>query len=240
MSPTLAICILIVIIILVLFLIWPKIKQLTTPQIEVKDYGNPNAKIKICFIGSMHGNEPAGHNCLRQLIDSGWFHGATKDKSIFVRIIPTPNPWGLKYGIRYQPNPNYPDLNRNFQNGGLEPISQKIIKLCNGFDVIVDFHEGWGFHRLQPTSLGSTISPNSSKVAMSIANVAASALNKKISDPNKQFQILLGNDCDIKGTLSCAIPNYILVEITGQNNVQPMNIRVDQVKTVVNEVITSF
>ena len=212
-------------------------------EFEYYDYGNLNAQIKVGFIASVHGNEPSGHVGLTELMSTGYFKEfVLKNPNIFIRVIPEPNKWGLKYKIRYQPNIMYPDINRNFVGeNGLEPVSQRIIQLTKDLDILVDFHEGWGYHLINKASIGSTISPGNTKISNDIAVNAVNAINNTITDPKKKFVILRKHSCVIPKTLSCSREskrkNYILVETSGQNDIQPINIRSYQVKIVVMETL---
>jgi hypothetical protein len=195
----------------------------------------------VCFLAGVHGNEYAGPYTLESMIQAGF----PKIKKGRVRIIPRANPWGLQRGSRYQLNVLYPDINRNFTDeGGSDATSRALVELIKDADLVVDFHEGWGFHQISPESVGSTLSPTSIEPAPSLAQAATDRINSIIPPGKKQFQVLPDIYCDIPGTLSCYMQHqkkaYILVETTGQNNVQPLPTRVIQVQTVVYTIISSL
>jgi hypothetical protein len=105
-------------------------------------------------------------------------------------------------------------------------------------DLILDFHEGWGFHKINPTSIGSTVTV--SKNMKELGNIIINNLNKIIKKEDYKF-ILLDDICDIDSTLGCYSNNnnmnYILVETTGQNDIQPLEIRHAQIKNVIDTVL---
>lgn len=205
---------------------------------------------KILIIGGVHGNEPAGTAGIMQ-----WLKTYVKSKPIDksehstgsplltpkLVVIPNANIWGLANDNRYLPRLLHSDLNRNFTKNGSEPISKFIVDIVNENKpiLVVDFHEGWGFHKIEPDSIGSTVTSNS--LAVDLGNTICDKLNDKISDADKKFTHRMNIACDITSTLGCMceklkIP-YILVETTGQNNRQPLDVRTSQVCTTLNTVI---
>ncbi len=207
-------------------------------KIRYYDFNDYNSKIKICLIGGVHGNEPAGSITLLELIKNNYFN----NKNIFIRVIPIVNEFGYKFNMRYQNNLKYPDINRNFsENGPTENISKELYNLTKDMDLIIDFHEGWGFHKIQPDSVGSTITitPNLKSLGYSIIN----NLNNIISNNNYKF-ILRTDICDIKTTLGCYMnnknKNYLLVETTGQNDIQELSIRKNQIKNIIETIINIY
>lgn len=232
-------CIIILILLLLeTFMHYSKFENLFSSNSNIKyyDYGFPFAKHKICFIGSVHGNEPAGCVALTQLINDGFFNN---QKNIFIRVIPCVNEWGLKINTRYQPNLLHPDINRNFDKQPLDTISYKIAKLIEGMDWVIDIHEGYDFHLLNPKSVGSTLSPSPHPESQQMANIMVQNINQTIRDPEKKFTVLYNNSCKIKKTLACyrlsKNKKYILIEITGQSDIQPINLRKAQAIILIKE-----
>jgi hypothetical protein len=203
-------------------------------SIDYYDFGNNGPRI--CFIAGVHGNEPAGSVLLGQLLQNGYFKKMAVDCQI--RVIPWVNKSGLKNNMRYQHNLLYPDINRNFTEDGAEPVSKQILLLLADQDLVVDFHEGWGYHLINPLSVGSTVSPTPDIIPL--GELIAIELNKKINNPLKKF-IVRKRVCEISSALECAMSTrkkkYILVETTGQNDVQPLDLRTDQVFTVIKTVL---
>lgn len=244
----LAIAIVIVILLLIIwFIIW-FINQRAYEAFAVKpgyvyDSGVPGPCIGI--IASVHGNEPAGGLLLEKLIKEGWFASNVKHGS--VRIIATPNPIGLKMGIRSRFFKG--DLNRTFYSGTNDADALEIIKFFESCDIVIDFHEGWGFHQIQPESLGSTVMANSEwsdKLARNmVKDLNADPLMTLLCDPRKLFVVMPKEQtCDISTTFACYRQrigqHHILVETSGQNDVQPLQIRQSQVFTLIKSLIHSL
>lgn len=218
-----------------------------TNGIKYYDYGpalkNKIKKTKeiksICFIAGVHGNEPAASIELISLIKNNYFNHF-KNNGLSIRVIPCVNVWGLKNNTRYQPNMLYPDINRNFSENGLEASSIEIIRLTKNFDIVIDFHEGWGFHLINSKSIGSTISP-SNNFPIELSSLITENINKNINDLSKKFIILKNYSCSISKTLACHREknnkHYLLVETTGQNNIQKLSLRRHQIFTVINETL---
>lgn len=198
----------------------------------------------ICFIAGTHGNEPAGTNALMRLITT--FHNTLKKGTI--RIIPAVNVWGLLNSNRYTSKlgvlTENSDINRNYTGEGTEILSKTILNLIKNADMVVDFHEGWGYHKCQPSSIGSTINPTSNINAESIAKLAVKKINKNMNLKGCKEFSCLHNSCEISSTLSCNMETnnkpYILVETTGQNNIQPMETRIKQINIIIKTVLNYF
>jgi hypothetical protein len=193
--------------------------------------------VKICLIGGVHGNERAGPIILQELVDNKYFESIKKE--IFIRVIPCVNEFGFKFNTRYQNNIFHPDINRNYVNNGLCRISRQIIELTREMNLVVDFHEGWGFHRFQPSSLGSTLTVT--KNITDLGKKIIDNINKGIKEDKYKF-MLLYDICDIKTTLACYLSNkkFILVETSGQNDIQPIGVRTEQIKVVIDTIMEGF
>lgn len=211
-------------------------------QIEYYDF-NVRDSYDICFIGSVHGNEPVGCAALMDLINDGFFERQSKYNKLGIRVIPCVNKWGLLAGVRYQPNINHADINREFAVSS-DPTAIRILELINGAGLVVDIHEGYDFHKINPRSMGSTISPTLDEKARRLAIAATDAVNKTILQEFRKYEVLFGTSCDISGTLSCnrqkSGKSYILIETTGQNNIQPLELRKQQVKIIVGSLISNI
>jgi hypothetical protein len=204
---------------------------------------NINEKLKIIekpvvyIQGSVHGNEPAGTEACKILLN---FYKFNKIKRGTVIIFPIPNPIGLLLNIRNNIISYNKDINRNFINNGLCKISQKIITIVKKSDFIIDLHEGWGFYLLNNNSIGSTLTPTS-KIMKKYSHIIVNNINKYIKNDYKKFVVLNEDDCNIHSSLRCLSYNlkkkYLLVETTGQNNIQPLNIRVNQMISIVNNLL---
>jgi hypothetical protein len=221
---------------------------------ESLDYFIYDTKIEgptIMIIGGTHGNEPSGHYSIKKLIKQ------LNDKTIQIKkgkliLVPSVNYCALQVGIRMIPligdlNRKYPteiDYNKKKLNNNC-PIISQIVDLTNKSDFILDFHEGWGFNRIDKNSMGSSISPSLTDKSHEIAKLFLDNINNTIDDNNKKFIILTQNykkintndydyseSIDIEGSLRYYLnlinKNYILIETTGQNNIQPLETRINQ------------
>lgn len=187
----------------------------------------------ICFVGSVHGNEPAGTVALYTMLDNGDFDNIRSGTAI---IIPNPNPIGILMNTRNSWDfwDGWLDINRSFGSRGRRLVTQarQMLEYINKSDLIIDYHEGWGFNQYNPSSLGSTISPSNHPLALKIAPYMARIINTTIEDQSKHFRLLMNEACTIKTTLACYAENqnigHVLIEITGQKNIQPLKYRVNQ------------
>ncbi len=211
----------------------------------VYDTGVPG--LCIGFIGGVHGNERSGSVELLDMVRNGYFEKNLKSGS--VKVIPEANRCGLFQRIRYSGVFGINgDLNRKFGNDVDNGLALYIIRFFNDCDIVVDFHESWGWNKIDSKSIGATLTPTTPLSEM-IANDIANNINelpemKRIikSDKRKSFEARPYTDsCSIKNTLRCWMGNnkrnYLLVEIPGQRNIQPMKLRRLQVKTVVDSII---
>lgn len=220
---------------------------LHSESVEYFDFNVDHPRKKILFLAGTHGNEPAGAIALERLMKSKYFERMSRECNISIRVIPRVNPFGLRYGTRWTLNILHPDINRNYITHdnvemGNEPTSSRVANLTRDYDLVIDFHEGWGFHVIDKSSLGSTLSPtrNISNLSESIVQ----KLNENIFDKSKIFTNLPQNTGTIPGTLSqirtTLNKDYILVETSGQNDIQPLEIRILQVYSIISEVIKGY
>ena len=130
-------------------------------------------------------------------------------------------------------------------------------ELANSSDFILDFHEGWGWHRKNKTSMGSSITPSVTDKSKQIAEIFLDTINKNIKNDNEKF-VILTNDIDLLNldryghSESTEIPgslryylnlinkDYILIETTGQDNIQPIDIRVKQNEIFINKLLNQY
>lgn len=205
-----------------------------TIQCNIIYYYNLTSNIngnKTLIISSIHGNELAGYYVLKEFIES---------KSIIkygqIKIIPSANNCGLYLNYRNNPFGNY-DINRNFPDKSYLN-KQQIIKFVNEANWIIDLHEGWDFHKINSDSIGSGIY-GFTKKSKKLANDLVYEINKDIIDINKQFTSLNLNIIPNSLEEYCYKnnKNYILVETTGQNDIQPLNIRKNQMKKILEYII---
>ncbi len=209
------------------------------------DSGVPGPTIGI--LASVHGNEPAGAYTVSKMIDAGELK-PTKGKLIII----IGNPCGIRAGVRENPY-SWRDINRQFSEaGGHDETSAFIVKAFAGCDLILDFHEGWGWHLetkasknpLQQISVGSTITPGLHPFWKVLAPKIVDNINVSIDEPLRKFSIIWNESCKIPQSLNCyALQNnipYLLIETSGQENVQPMDVREHQVRTVIGTVLSYY
>ena len=202
----------------------------------------------IGLIGSVHGNEPAGAYTLSRMVANGELK-PSKGKLI---VITKANPCGLLENMRENPH-SLLDINRQFdENGGMDITSQRIISILKPCDLILDFHEGWGWHLetksswnpVQQVSVGSTISPGDDTFWKELAPRIVDRVNVGISEPLKKFSIIWDASCKIPSSLNCyaAVNNrpYLLIETSGQNDIQPIDVRETQNKIIIQTVLEYF
>jgi hypothetical protein len=212
-------------------------------QIEhfVIDSGNQGPLL--LMIAGTHGNEPAGTIGLEQFIRSNV--KISKGKII---IIPRVNKIGLFLGTRWGFNAFFPiDYNRNYPLDANElagdHINRQILNYTRRADFTLDFHEGWGFSIQEPNSMGSGIYPSNTELAKKIAENVMHGLNLSIWESNKKFTISLdsGRIPNSLDTWHNALKkNYVLIETSGQNNIQPIDLRISQVLLVIDIVLENL
>lgn len=229
-----------------------------------------DTKIKgptIMMVGGTHGNEPAGTYAIKDLINN------LNNKNIILKsgkliLIPSVNYCALQLNIRMIPligdmNRKYPktlnyDINKLQQNN---PSIYKITEFVKQSDFILDFHEGWGYNRLNKKSMGSSITPANTQKSYEIASMLLDKINQNIVDRNKQFIILVDKNIALKNgefnklsdyNVNVNIPgslryynnllnkDYILIETTGQDNIQPLNTRLNQNKLFINNILQNY
>lgn len=216
------------------------------PEYVVIDSGVAGPTIGM--VGSVHGNEPAGSYTLSRMVRNGEFK-PIRGKLI---IITKANPCGLLENMRENPH-SLLDINRQFdEDGGNDTTSRRIIEILKPCDLILDFHEGWGWHLetkdswnpLQPVSVGSTITPGEHTFWKELAPRIVDRINLGISEPLKKFSVIWGASCKIPTSLNCyAAQNsrpYLLIETSGQNNIQPIEVREKQDRIVIHTVLEYF
>ena len=124
-------------------------------------------------------------------------------------------------------------MNRQFGKNKPYKIIDTITKLVKQCDIIIDFHEGYDFHIQNPQSIGSTIIPNKNKEAIKIGKQLVKDINNTIKDKQKHFVFL--QKLNISNSLRWYLQKYkqkqyLLIELTGIDDKQPLEIRVSQTK----------
>jgi hypothetical protein len=210
----------------------------------------------VLILGGIHGNEPAGSFAIEQLINE-INTNKLKIKTGRLILVPYVNYCALQLNKRFVDSIG--DMNRKFptnlNDNNNSPTINKIIELVNSADFVIDFHEGYDYHRLNNKSIGSTISPNDTELSNTIASTMYDTINGNIGTDYKKYKIItsdqyLANKYPnkysaknnfIQGSLlnyaRLIKKDYVLIETTGQNDIQPLNIRVDQDMQFINMIL---
>ena len=217
------------------------------PNVFVHDSGQPGPRVLV--IGGTHGNEPAGAVAAFQL------HKVLLKRTLRrgrVIIIPDANKWGLRMNIRYLPAELLSfgllgkiDLNRSYSHRGEESrtqISYQIEELVVESDWVIDLHEGYDFHQLNPQSMGSGIYPGKTMLSKQMTHPLVDAVNQIIQVP--EYQFISKEWPDANGTLRMFCDehdiHYTLVETSGQDNIQPIPVRVQQHLVILRELLVQL
>lgn len=194
---------------------------------------------KIVIIGGVHGNEYGPTHGIEKFLKTNKF------KSGNLYFIPRVNVSGLKKKSRYLVcKDKIYDINRNFYDENTNHIEKDIMNLIKDADFVLDFHEAYFFHQINKNSLGSTILPGKTKISNTISEFLVEKINNTITEEKKKFIVLIDSKFNIKKTLRDYCNNkkinYILVEITGQNNAQPLSLRIFQTINILTNFFEYF
>lgn len=181
----------------------------------------PEPGPRVLVIASTHGNEPAGFFALQRLVVSN-----PQVSRGYVLLLPSLNTCGRCANRRHALGDF--DINRNYPDKTY--INSQVSKLVDKSDWVIDLHEGWGFRKLDPRSVGSGIYPGDSKEAATLCNEIIDGINESIAEPNKRFST--GPIPRVQGSLremcNKKKKHYLLVETSGINDIQPIGLRVAQ------------
>jgi len=214
-------------------------------DIQIEQFkSNINGPI-ILIIGSVHGNEPAGGVAVSQLSDKIKKMGGIKCGKLV--LISCPNKLGTALNSRWLCHRIFNcDLNRNFPRiqgeTPCEPISLKIAEYVKEADFVLDLHEGWGWAN-HSQSLGSGLYPGETPECIQLAGEIRDSLNNRIADLSKKWVMAENNHPEFKSLRSycCLLGiHYILVETTGQNDIQPLRLRVEQHLYIMNFILKKY
>jgi hypothetical protein len=224
------------------------IKDICT-RLETYTFTTQSPLPNVLIVAGVHGNEQAGSEAALKLI-AELEEGKINLKRGTLTIVPTANPCGKKLGIRFQPHQmmimNSIDLNRAFpkklgREAGCD-MSKQIADMASQNDFIIDLHEGYSFNHIDSESMGSCVFPEG-VLAKRLATKAVAELNETITQkPDRSkfnnmslsdFKFQVRTDwTKIPGTLqgyaAASGKDYILIETTGQDDIQEMPVRVHQ------------
>ena len=208
-------------------------------EVKKYEYGGLHPGNTLLIIGSVHGNEPAGHYALKILkkkLDTKQIE-VTNGKLI---LIPNPNFCGIKYNYRHAPGDK--DINRGFPKSLTEEShtenNKKIVDYISKTnpDIILDFHEAWSYYKMKGGSYGSTIIIQKNQ-NQHIVSKCVKRLNKTISNNSKKWSIVTdfqNNPGSLRHYCNIIKKQYVLVETSGQLNVQKLDKRINQNMTIIN------
>lgn len=173
----------------------------------------------LLIIGGTHGDEPAPFHYLNQLKTD------LKKTNINgkITIIPNVNKLGLWFQTRTLFSK---DINREYF-----VVNDLIMNYVKTADIIIDMHEGVGFHRINSKTIGSTIFGNN--IPADLASQIIYNLDKTVDYPHHRWSHI--NVQDKPGTLSTKTKNklYIVVETT---KLHPLSTRTKHLEIVVNTI----
>lgn len=213
------------IILIIMILIYRVPTENTLPTIV--RYKFASSPIVVILAGS-HGNEYGPSVALQSISPGGWIPAD-------YYIVPYVNIDAATTKTRSAPGQK--DINRLWPGG--TNINRYLLPLISNADLIVDFHEAWGFHICQSQSLGQTIYTNATSLYGKLEKIISN-LNRTNSDCSRWT--LLNKLPPLNGTLdqlcnSAKIP-YILVEMAGQSNVVPLCERVSTTKYILQQLFS--
>lgn len=188
------------------------------------------------FLGTVHGNEPAGGvalEVLRRCLDDGRLRLQCGRLS----LVPRGNPCGAELGIRWSPTERgrAMDLNRVYNGPTPEGEFGRYLWTARGglrdVDGVLDLHEGWGYHFENGASVGSSLQATGEE-ARRHARVLVVGLNERLPPSARYPFAWIGRPPQIAGSMLDWCYRYgrqsILVETSGQNNIQPLAVRAAQ------------
>ncbi|MGI6513544.1 MAG: hypothetical protein GX052_08260 [Syntrophomonadaceae bacterium] len=174
-----------------------------TPLYVIKS-GKPGPVVMI--VGGVHGNETSGPKAADKIKN-------LRPKKGTLLVLPRANIVAVQKGTRTSPGVG--DMNRTFprtKNGKCtKNTSQSIWDAIKKYDVdyLIDLHEGYNYHKIQPSSYGQTLIyypiSGSRTVGLKIIN----ALNKGIGSPSKHFTLV---KYPYQGTLARAAAQHLGVK----------------------------
>ena len=205
----------------------------------VKTIKSKNHGPTVLIVCSQHGNEPAPSVAGKQILSVI----KNKIKKGTVILITEANPCGLRFNTRSLPNGV--DINRSYGEK-FTNTSKLITDYANKSDIVLDLHEGWGYNNLDAGSMGSNIyyKPRTNLDAEQICNNSVSTINSSITESYKKFKCMRDDPTETPTTLSAycernSIP-VLIVETSGQDDIQPIQLRADQHKVVIMETLNRF
>ena len=227
-------------------------KNMKCNSVGVYNFKGKSPGPHVLIVAGTHGNEPAGtiacFNMLRKLDEGKW-----RVNSGEITIIPAVNLCGLLNYERLNPHAdhNNGDINRTYPKEYGYPadtkINGQIIEYLDRADWVIDCHEAHGYYQLNNTpfqlnySMGSTVTHGKTDESKIMTKKAINEVNKLIDDNDRVRKFVTFPDSELPGSfryyVNKANKHYMLIETTGQNEIQRMSVRVLQQLTVIKTVL---
>jgi len=182
----------------------------------------------VLIICGTHGNEKAGTyaaKLIKDLIDSKKWH-IQSGKLI---LIPNANPCGAMFNRRNNTFMNH-DPNRKYGPNTLYPVNQVIMKFIQEASWIIDLHEGQNYRVHDVESLGNGMYFTTPDGRM-ITHEAVSSLNRILHTmgiPKFVTDELSVMPNALDDYARMYKKNYVLIETTGQDSEELLDIRASQ------------
>jgi len=216
--------------IIIIFLFYCGKKLLCKKPLMPEIYKFGSGKPIIVIMAGTHGNEPAPARYLSKFVRKNDHKKNTLD------FIPYVNSSAIKENRRTTLCQK--DVNRSWKDNNLGAINKYLLPIISKANLVIDMHEAWGFYSCSnKASLGQTLYTNTEKLDLLLHGI--------VGDMNKQFNFK--DPCmkwvkreekeHIHGSLNEWCTNhkipYILVEMTGQNNIVPLKMRMKESEMLV-------
>jgi predicted deacylase len=223
-------------------------------DISIYEYSTGLPGPTILIVSGSHGNESgpsAGLDELVKELNTGKKQLINNGKLI---IIPTLNKCGRKLNIRWKPqdilsfNLTNSDINRNYgkkeNEEGHCSITKKVQNIVdNEATYILDFHEGYSYNKINPSSMGQTLYPGTVTGSEEIAKYTVEKVNEKmkqkepqLTDDDIRLYSVVGGWPEIDGSLrkraNLKGKPYVLVEIAGQGGNETLENKKYQTKAI--------
>ncbi len=205
---------------------------------HIVDPGVPGPALLIT--GGVHGNEPAGYRAAEQIR-----HWPIKRGKLIV--VPRVNAPGIKRSSRWLPGEGKStrDANRNFPKSG-QPNRARTLpaQAAWGFirrqkpDWVVDLHEGYDFHVVNPKSVGSSITYFDTPEMNALAEKIHKDVNAAIADPKRKIVLRKEGPIDgglVRATIERVGAKGFCFETTF--NHQPLSVRTRQLRIMVHRLM---
>ncbi len=195
----------------------------------------------VLVLAGIHGDEPAPPIAARRIV-----HWSIARGRLFV--VPTVNPPALRSGTRHIPGAVPVDLNRQFPGAGkVDPgsgMASEIWALLEEERItwLLDLHEGWDFHRINPKSVGSSVTwvpgVRSADASLEMARSVLEGINRGEAPPRHPFVLVSPGPARSVARAVSEEHGMASLVIETTKIGQPMETRVSQHERAVRVVLT--